>query len=141
MITNFNNTQAKPISFSALKEVKYSGTFNPQNSKEDFASFNGIFLSDTFRHLIKNYDVKLKFDKFHREDNNTTYTILHYEYTPIPDKKELFTKKLSNAIKHSLFGNPKTKKGWMEAYFNKTTGEKTSLIDKILNFTIKDLEI
>lgn len=139
MITNFNNTQAKPISFCALKKVKYTGMFNPKKNKEDFATINGIALSDTLRYLIENYDVKLEFDKFEYPEEDIIHTVLHFNIEPIPDKEQNFVNRLLTKLKYSVLGNPEIKKGWIEATYDKNSGKRCTMLNRILNYTMDDL--
>lgn len=132
------NKNQKP-SFSALKKIKCAGLFNPRKNKDDFSAYCSLFLSDAFKYLFENRDVKVVFDKFYREDENRIYSVLRYSFLPI-EKKSNVLKKIMHNIKYSIIPNSKEKHHWLEAVYDKKTGEKITLREKISSVKLDQIK-
>lgn len=138
-LLTLNKTKYNNITFSGLKSVEFSRDFNPKKNSNDYLTFNSVLISDAFKYLIKNRDVSLEFDKFKSESDGKVYTVLHYKHTPIKEKTGLWegTKSFFRKI---VDGNDGCKYGWLFGWVKPATGERDSLVDKILGYPVEEMQ-
>lgn len=137
---SYTNKYTKKNTFGAVKKIKCEKLFNPLKYRDDLSAFATVFLSESFRYLIKHRDVSFVFERRYRPDDKRMATILHFDVMPIQTKKISLIDKVKQNVLNCFLPNRKKKRFLIEGWVDIKTGAKKSIKEQIDNITIEKIK-